>query len=167
MSNALLQYDILEYIKTIDQLEDFSLEIDTVLSGLFKTGNKNIDEVLGKTVGESTADTLRKIIKKNKIDSLDYSSLDKLLNNLKEELKKIKVLKISLAIDPSKEQIEHIFNWVKENLGEGIILDIDKDESILGGAVISFNGQYKDFSLKRALEKIFKNKKAEIMSFAK
>jgi len=167
MSNALLQYDILEYIKTIDQLEDFSLEIDTVLSGLFKTGNKNIDEVLGKTVGESTADTLRKIIKKNKIDSLDYSSLDKLLNNLKEELKKIKVLKISLAIDPSKEQIEHIFNWVKENLGEGIILDIDKDESMLGGAVISFNGQYKDFSLKRALEKIFKNKKAEIMSFAK
>jgi len=167
MSNALLQYDILEYIKTIDQLEDFSLEIDTVLSGLFKTGNKNIDEVLGKTVGESTADTLRKIIKKNKIDSLDYSSLDKLLNNLKEELKKIKVLKISLAIDPSKEQIEHIFNWVKENLGEGIILDIDKDESMLGGAVISFNGQYKDFSLKRTLEEIFKNKKAEIMSFAK
>ena len=167
MGNTLLQYDILGYIKTVDQLEDFSLEIDTVLSGLFKARNKNIDEVLDKTVGKSTADTLRKIIKKNKIDSFDYSSLDKLLNNLKEDLKKIKVLKISLAIDPSKEQIEHIFNWVKENLGEGIILDIDKDESILGGAVISFNGQYKDFSLKRALEKIFKNKKAEIMSFAK
>ena len=167
MGNTLLQYDILGYIKTVDQLEDFSLEIDTVLSGLFKARNKNIDEVLDKTVGKSTADTLRKIIEKNKIDSFDYSSLDKLLNNLKEDLKKIKVLKISLAIDPSKEQIEHIFNWVKENLGEGIILDIDKDESILGGAVISFNGQYKDFSLKRALEKIFKNKKAEIMSFAK
>ena len=167
MGNTLLQYDILGYIKTVDQLEDFSLEIDTVLSGLFKARNKNIDEVLDKTVGKSTADTLRTIIEKNKIDSFDYSSLDKLLNNLKEDLKKIKVLKISLAIDPSKEQIEHIFNWVKENLGEGIILDIDKDESILGGAVISFNGQYKDFSLKRALEKIFKNKKAEIMSFAK
>ena len=165
--NSLLQYDILGYIKTLDQLEDFSLVIDTALSGLFKVKNKNIEEILDKTVGKSTADTLRKLIEKNKIDPSNFSSLDKLLNDLKEDLKKMKILKISLAIDPSQEQIDHIFDWVKENLGKGIILDIDKDESILGGAVISFNGQYKDFSLKRTLEEIFKSKKTEIMNFAK
>src|SRR3990167_3034400 len=142
--NSLLQYDILGYIKTLDQLEDFSLGIDNVLSGLFTATNKNIEEILDKTVGKSTADVLRKLIVENKIDSSDFSSLEKLLNELKEELKKVKVLKISLAIDPSKERIEHIFDWVKENLGEGIILDIDKDESILGGAEISFNRQYKE-----------------------
>jgi len=163
--NSLLQYDILGYVKTLDQLEDFSLEIDTVLSSLFRVKNKNIEEILDKTVGKSTAECLRKLIVENKIDSSNFSSLEKLLNDLKEELKKVKVLKISLAINPSKEQIEHIFDWVRKNLGKGIILDIDKDESILGGAIISFNGRYKDFSLRRDLEEIFKSKKAEIMNF--
>ena len=167
MDNTLILNDILGDIKTVAELDNFLAEIENVLASLFKVKNKSIDQILDKMVGKSTADTLRKLIEKNKIDSSNFSSLEKLLNDLKEDLKKMKILKISLAIDPSKEQIDHIFDWVKENLGKGIILDIDKDESILGGAVISFNGQYKDFSLKRTLEEIFKSKKTEIMSFAK
>lgn len=167
MDNTLILNDILGDIKMIDQLDNFLAEIENVLVSLFKVKNKNINQILDKTVGKSTAGIIKRLVEQNKIIPSDYPSLKKVLTGLKEDLKKIKILKISLAIDPSQEQIDHIFDWVKENLGKGIILDIDRDESILGGAVISFNGQYKDFSLKRTLEEIFKIKKAEIMSFAK
>ena len=74
---------------------------------------------------------------------------------------------MSLAIDPTPETIDRLFDWVKKNLGEGIVLDIDKDESILGGAIISFDGIYNDLSLRKTLEGIFQTKKDEIMNFAK
>ncbi len=167
MSSTLLYYDVLRDIKTIEQLEEFSSDIDNILSSLFKVKNKNIEEILNKTVGQKTLGIVKKLVETNKIDASDYNSLDKLLNGIKQDLRKIRILKMFLAIDPTSEIIDHVFDWVKKNLGEGIVLDIDKDESILGGAIISFNGTYKDFSLKRALEGIFQTKKDEIMNFAK
>jgi len=167
MDNTLILNDILGYIKTVDQLDNFLAEIENVLAGLFKIKNKSIDQILDKTAGKSTAGTIKRLAEQNKIIPSDYPSLEKILTGLKKDLKKIKILKISLAIDPSQEQIDHIFDWVLENLGKGIILDIDKDESILGGAIISFGGTYKDLSLRRTIEEIFQTKKGEIMNFAK
>ena len=165
MSSILLYYDSLRDIKLVEQLEEFSSEIDNILSNLFKVKNKNIEEILDRTVGQKTLGIVKKLVQENKIDSSDYNSLDKLLNGIKQDLKKIRNLKMSLAIDPTSEIIDHLFDWVKKNLGEGIILDIDKNETILGGTIISFDGRYKDLSLKRTLEETFRNKKSEIMSF--
>ena len=165
MSSILLYYDALRDIKTIEQLEEFSSEIDNILSNLFKVKNRNIEEILDRTVGQKTLEIVKKLVRENKIDSSDYNSLDKLLSGIKQDLKKIRILKMSLAIDPTFEIIDRLFDWVRKNLGEGIILDIDKNETILGGAIISFDGEYKDFSLKRALEGIFQTKKGEIMNF--
>lgn len=167
MDNTLIVNDILGDIKTVAELDNFLAEIENVLAGLFKVRNRNIDQILDKTAGKSTADKIKRLIAQDKINPTDYDSLEKLLTTLKETLKKIKTLKISLAIDPPGKMVEHFFDWVKENIGQGIILDIDKDETILGGAIITFNGIYKDFSLRRSLEEIFKSKKAEIMNFTK
>ncbi len=167
MSSILLYYDALRDIKVIEQLEEFSSEIDNILSSLFKVKNRKIEEILDKTMGQKTLKIVKKLVQENKIDSSDYNSLDKLLNGIKQDFKKIRILKMSLAIDPTSEIIDHVFDWVKKNLGEGIVLDIDKDESIFGGAIISFNGIYKDLSLRRNLEGIFQTKKGEIMNFAK
>ncbi len=166
MSTTLLYYDSLRDIKTREQLEEFSAEIDNILSSLFKIKNRNIEDVLEKTVGQKTIKIIKKLVQENKIDSSDYNSLEKVLTSIKQDLKKIRTLKISLAINPTSEIIDRLFDWAKKNLGEGIILDIDKNETILGGAIISFDGIYKDFSLKNTLEEIFKDKKSEIMSFA-
>ncbi|MEK7502667.1 MAG: F0F1 ATP synthase subunit delta [Patescibacteria group bacterium] len=167
MSSILLYYDALRDIKLIEQVEEFSSEIDNILSSLFKVKNRNIEEILDKTVGQKTLGIVKKLVQENKIDSSDYNSLDKLLNGIKQDLKKIRILKMSLAIDPTPETIDRLFDWVKKNLGEGIVLDIDKDESILGGAIISFDGIYNDLSLRKTLEGIFQTKKDEIMNFAK
>ena len=167
MSSILLYYDSLRDIKVKEQLEEFSSEIDNILSSLFKVKNRNIEEILDKTVGQKTLGIVKKLVQENKIDSSDYNSLDKLLNGIKQDLKKIRILKMSLAIDPTPETIDRLFDWVKKNLGEGIVLDIDKDESILGGAIISFDGIYNDLSLRKTLEGIFQTKKDEIMNFAK
>ncbi len=167
MDDKLLYSDILGDIKTVGELEDFVLEIDIILGNLYKRSDKTTDEIFDKKVRKSTAIRIKKLIEKNGINTSDYPAAEKLLFGLKDYLKKCKVLKMSLAIEPTEEIVDHIFNWVLENIGDGIVLDIDKDESILGGAIISFGGLYKDFSLRRNLEEIFQTKKDEIMNFAK
>lgn len=167
MDDKLLYSDILGDIKTVGELEDFVSEIDIILGSLYKRNDKTKDGIFDKKVAKSTAVIIKKLIEKNGINASDYPAAEKLLSGLKEYLKKSKTLKMSLAIEPSEEIVDHIFNWVLENMGDGIILDIERDESILGGAIISFNGTYKDLSLRRTLEEIFNSKKAEIMNFAK
>ena len=93
--------------------------------------------------------------------------LEKLLFEIKQEISKVKVLKLYLAIDPTPQIIENTSSWVKENLGEDVVLDIERDETILGGAIISFDGQYKDFSLRKTLDEIFKSKRNEVFALIK
>ena len=88
MSSILLYYDALRDIKLIEQVEEFSSEIDNILSSLFKVKNRNIEEILDKTVGQKTLGIVKKLVQENKIDSSDYNSLDKLLNGIKQDLKK-------------------------------------------------------------------------------
>ena len=87
-----------------------------------------------------------------------------MLLKAKEEIKNLKIAKITLAIDPSEDTISLISDWINKNLGDGIILDLSKDESILGGVIISIDGVYKDQSLKKNLEELFIKRKSEILS---
>ena len=69
MSSILLYYDSLRDIKLVEQLEEFSSEIDNILSNLFKVKNKNIEEMLDRTVGQKTLGIVKKLVQENKIDS--------------------------------------------------------------------------------------------------
>lgn len=157
-----IQNDIQAYIRTVQEAEDFSSSIDTVISNIFKLKNKNIDQILSELT-DSSAQEIKKILTNNKIDSSDHTTIENVLLKAKEEIKKLKIAKITLAIDPSKDMISVISDWINKNLGGGIILDLSKDESILGGVIISIDGIYKDQSLKKNLEELFLKKKSEIL----
>ena len=85
------------------------------------------------------------------------------MTRLNEQLKKFKPIKLTIAFEPSYESIENIYNWVLEALDNSYILDIEVNESILGGAIVVFNGQYRDSSLKKTLREIFETKREEIL----
>ena len=46
-------------------------------------------------------------------------------------------------------------SWVRSHMGEGIVLDFRYEPSVVGGAVIEFNGHYGDFSLKKKFQAYF------------
>jgi len=71
------------------------------------------------------------------------------LDKLEETVKKLEVVQLTLAYEPSPQDIEVFFK------AAGKILDISKDARILGGAVVSYQGKYSDYSLKKKLESYF------------
>lgn len=158
-----LSYEISKDLRTVQEADDFCSEIDTVLKNFYKVENKNLDEVLAKSAGTFTSNLIKKLLSDNKISPTDTASCEKILTQTRDEVKKMKIVKITLAIDPSSVIISHISDWINQNLEANTLLDIDKDEKILGGAVISINGKYKDFSLRKSLAEVFTRKKNELI----
>ena len=156
-------YEISKDIRTVQEANNFCSEIDSILENFYKGENKNLDELLSSSTGSSTSSLIKKILADNNTPSSDFASCEKILSLVKDGVKKMKVVRITLAIDPTSEIIAHISEWINQNLEANTLIDIDKDESIIGGTVLSINGKYKDFSLKKSLEDVFAKKKNDLI----
>lgn len=154
--------DILREIKTLDSAQELISDIDILMSSQFSAKPHAFEESLRK-VSAYTSQAVTELLAKNSIDFNDKSAIKEFLNNLKDKVQKLKILKLSLAFMPSESMIDTLFSWVSKNLAQGIVLDIEEDKTIIGGANIAFEGKYKDLSVRKTLEQTFANKREEII----
>lgn len=155
--------DILSNIKTVDEANRAAIEIDTLLDALFKTESNAFEKALN-SISVIHKDQLKKTFLKNNINSENQANIKECLTALREEVRKLKTLKLSLAFQASQNLIDNLFAWVVKNIGEGCILDIEADKAILGGTIIVYEGRYIDLTLKKTLEEVFASKREEILT---
>jgi F0F1-type ATP synthase delta subunit len=151
----------LKYIRTEAEIHKLSSLIDKILPEIYKVKGFDISKFLGEQ-GHETADLLKKLLEEEKIDFSNLRLTKDHLIHIKESLSSAKVVNLTIAIEPNLEMINKLSLWVKSNLGDDSVLDLKIDQSILGGAIISYEGLYKDYSLKSSLEKIFSEKRNQI-----
>src|SRR3989344_5164037 len=135
--NVLIYFDLITSLRTTQEVASFASEIDTFM--------------LENTLDSISEDSARKIMQafsKNNLDINNKNTVVSFFKTLKELLKKLKVIKLVLAFDPTRKTIENIHNFVKNIAGIGYILDIEISEDVLGGAVVIFNGKYSDLDRK-------------------
>ena len=156
--DILIYFDLITSLKTTREVDDLSLEIDTLASELFESEKMSLEKALD-SISSDSAKKIREIFSKNKFDIEDKKIVADFLDTLRDLLKKFKVIKLILAFDPTRKTIEKIHEFVSDKIGIGYILDIEVMESFLGGAAVMFNGKYKDFSLRKSLEEAFANNK--------
>lgn len=70
----------------------------------------------------------------------------------RENLADLPVLSMTLAFTPSRDFLTDIIKGLREQYENNLILDILVDENIIGGAVVTYKGQYRDYSLRKRLE---------------
>ena len=63
-------------------------------------------------------------------------------------------LTLTLALKPSPQLVKRIKAWLKKEMAPHLVLKIQVNPAILAGAIISFQGRYLDFSLKKKIEKL-------------
>lgn len=157
-NDSSIYYDVLKTLRTKQEVDQFLIQIDTLLARLFKTTSGSFEENLKKITSLNFALLLKEALSKNNINPDNRQDLEGFLNDLKNEARKLKVIKLEIAFDPPDETISNIFDWISRNMGKGIILDITSNPSLIGGAIITFEGKYKDLSLKKRFEDIFQKK---------
>lgn len=163
-SNTLMYPDIVDSVKTIQEINELVLEIDGLLENLFKSDKHSFEKAL-VGINFDTAEKIKQIFLQKKLDLKDKEGVKNFLETLKDELNKLKVIKVTLACEWTIKTVNRICNWIKENLGKGYVLDINRDETVLGGAIIVFNGKYKDITLKKRLTETFEEKRKEILLY--
>jgi len=132
--------DILSLIKTTKERDVLLEEISALKASLFETKQGGIEEVLKEEVRSEIARVVR--AKKQ-----EGENMEKYLSKLEEAVKSLEEFKLELAFDPTEQTLEVVSNWISQNIGEGYLLDIKVNRSILGGAKLSFKGKYFDGSL--------------------
>lgn len=87
------------------------------------------------------------------------------LQQLIEELKKLQVIGVTVAFEPSDHFIAKLNNEISAAAGQKVVLDISVDPKIVGGLVIEYQGKYRDYSLKSKVDEFVKQRiSAEIKS---
>ena len=159
---VLIYFDLITSLKTTREADDLSSEIDMLMETLFKSEKVSLEKAL-TSISLNSAKKITEIFEKFNLDMTDKDNVRDFLDTLKDLIKKFKVIKLTLAFDPTSKTIDNIHEFVSENIGIGYILDIEVLESVLGGAAIMFNGRYSDFTLRKSLEDVFANKNEEIL----
>ena len=162
MKTLLLIYsDILKSVKTTAQAESLVSQIDNLITSLYQTSNQAFEKAL-KSVDIQIEKIIKETFFKKDSSQFDKDMIRDFLTQLQEKAQNLKTVKLSIAFSPTEHSIDAISDWVAKNIGDGFVLDINEDKSMLGGAAISFEGKYIDLSLKKTLDEIFKSKRKEI-----
>ena len=162
--DVLIYFDLITSLKTTQEVDNLSSEIDMLMSKLFQSEKILLEKAL-TSVSVDSAKKITEIFEKFNLDMTDKAIVRDFLDTLADLIKKFKVIKLILAFDPTRATIENIHEAVSENIGIGYILDIEVDESVLAGAIVIFNGKYKDYTIKKAIEETFQNKKQDVLKF--
>ena len=160
--DVLIYFDIITSLKTTEEINNLSLEIDDLQTSLFKSEKMSLDKAID-AISVTTGKKITEVFSKNNLDMNNKELVRDFLETLKDLIKKFKVIKLVISFDPTPKTIDNIHGFICENIGIGYILDIEIDESILGGAVVIFNGKYNDFSLRKSLDEVFTNKREDIL----
>lgn len=125
--------DILATVATKDDQQKLLAEVDLLVESLYKTGEGSFENVLKKNIRGNTAGYFQK--------SADF------LKGLKEEIEKMKLITLDIGYEPTRANVEKIYGWIKTNIGANFVLNFEVNKQIFAGAVIVYEGLYKDYTL--------------------
>ena len=132
--------EIIHKLSTKEETYQLLDEVNSLLNSLYQS-TTDYDDVLINGTRKWVADMITNEMEKEKIGKEEY------LKGLKVEINKLKIMDLTISFEPSSSTVNHISSWVKENLGESIIINFINDPKIIAGATISYNGRYIDLSL--------------------
>lgn len=150
--------DVLSAIKTRDDINEALSILDQLEQTVFKTNHNEVEQF----VSESANYKLGKILISNLSLSTDsttnngHVSLSKIISSLKDRLRSMRVLSLTLVFLPTANEVDTIADWVKRNIGEDVVIDILSQKEIMSGVKISFCGKYADYSLRTKLNEFWK-----------
>jgi len=135
--------------RTEEEREILKEELEALSASLYERQGA-YDEVLLNKVRPETSQTLKSLIVQAKV-----SDRAKFFAQALKSLESLRVLELTLAFVPKGQTVERIWQWARRNLGEGVILKFSLDRSIGAGAIVVFEGKFRNYSLKRLLEDYF------------
>lgn len=148
---------LFDSIYTTSELQLFYKEIDQLVSILFKE-SQPIEEIMQKLLSPEKKESLLDYLEKSNIDMKNPVMIQEELLKIKKLGNNLPVVHLTLAFEPTTLILKNINLWFLRRLQKKVLLDIVLERIVLGGAFISYDGLYKDYTLKTKIDAYFDKK---------
>lgn len=145
-------------IKTTEEVAFFLDEISFLQKIIFKERKVPLIERSRGKISQEFWKLIENLEKENLMPK-DPEGQFLFFEKFKEYLKNLPKMKIEIAFLASDQFLKRVTDYLEENFGQKIILDLTFNPKIVAGAIIEFSGKYLDFSLAKEIEKIFQKNK--------
>jgi len=152
---------VLNHIRTTEEKNELIELIEELLENNFRRDQKPLPNT---PFSKNATDAIHAQI--NELGaSNNREEIEKYLEALLSEVKKLPEMRISIAISPTENLKNNLKNWATENGLGNLTFNIEVRSEIIAGAVImSHEGEYGNYSLSSQLENYFTNKKQEVLA---
>ena len=138
------------YLKTSSDERDFIGICEKISDDLFKNDLQPA-KIIAQDVPYELQKKITTMMQDHGVMVSDKPSVQHFVRALQEAIEDLPVAHLVLAIDPDQDTVERVSEWLCENIGELVLLDIKRDPLLIAGGVISFNGKTHDYSLMREI----------------
>ena len=145
------------FVYTKEQLARFIDDIDLTSSYINKVDqNITLIKRIQDKVSREFYDSMSSFEKEGLLPNTKKSQSE-FLSELKIFSLKLPVCKLTIAFHPGKEFLKKTSDWFYTLINKKIILDTTVKESIIGGAEIEFDGEYRDFTFSTKAKEVIRN----------
>lgn len=148
--------DIFYKVKTSESAEILKEELELLLKSLY-LGSNEFSSILRTKVRSNISDYFIKKLNEEDVD------IEKLIKDIILKIEKISTVRLIIAYEPTEDAIDRFYSFIVSACQKNIFLDIGYSPDIIGGAVIIFQGKYRDFSFKYVFEREFEKERSSIM----
>jgi len=145
--------DFAEKIRTKEELIFFLEEIARVRQIIFRDKEVSLSKKIeGKVNGE-----LKKFLESLEKEGVISGSRERqsaFLEKLEKELQSLPEIRLEIAFSPDDDSLERISQWLEKELGQKIILDLTINPKVVGGAIIEYQGNWREFSLAKEIDQL-------------
>lgn len=145
--------DFFSMVRTKNELELFHKEIDQILHEMFES-KTDFTLLLDRTVSIEKKNQILSFLQKSDTDVTNLVKVQEKLELIKELGGVIPVISLHLSFEPTEQIVENLSLWLLRNVKQKVLLDINLDRGLLGGAYLSLSGVYFDGSLRTKVETI-------------
>jgi len=147
--------DIYLRIKTQEDADKLIEEVDLLVSSSYEGKGQGLTVTLNSKIRAWIADSL-----KNDPDFLrdPISYLEK----LKKDVAGFEKIEMAISYQPTYENIERLSQTVKRLIGVNTLIKLIYDPTLLGGAVVIYKGNYRDYTLKKIFDNEFSKMKVDL-----
>jgi F0F1-type ATP synthase delta subunit len=151
MKDIINLYPLSNYLQTSHHIKEVIYALDNLHAEIFKKQRTPL-EVLKTDVPFPLSDSLINLAANDyKVDLNSSIDAEMFFKELREQISQLPILTITVAKPPTLDLVKQINDWVIANIKGFAATDFVIDKTLIGGAIIDFQGKTRDHTIKKLI----------------
>jgi F0F1-type ATP synthase delta subunit len=148
----------LEFLVTKSDDAAFIAQLDKLEQSLFNV-HDSVEKKAEEIFSHEELEAVKALMKSQGVSFGNREQVRQFIHDLVTGLTGVLSINLIVAIEPTEKTLREISAWIGQNNSVKVFLNLTVDPNIIGGAVIEYNGSYRDYSLKKRVAEEEKNEK--------